>query len=243
MLLSPLCFWVPLSWLTRNINPAYFSGQFSGFVLFDSCFDTVNWPLLYKRLSILGFHATTLFWFLSYLTSSSCNLISWLFIPFLINVGVLQLSDCGPHLSLVHIYSPDDFIQSCGFKYCKTSQASSFIVSWVLLACPMGISNRTLDVCDVRMKSYFFRFISKNQREDKEKWWFLLNLCNDWININYVSEIFSVVSMHHFLLKIKTIFIFFKNIKYQYLSTCDIATEKIYQTNRVTSKQVIKYRQ
>lgn len=142
--------------LTRNMNPANFSGQFSGFVLFDSCFDTVNWPLLYKRLSILGFHATTLFWFLFYLTSSSCNLISWLFIPFLINVGVLQLSDRGPHLSLVHIYSPDDFIQSYGFKYCKTSQASSFIVSWVLLACPMGISNRTLDVCDVRMKSYFF---------------------------------------------------------------------------------------
>lgn len=49
--------------------------------------------------------------------------------------------------------------------------------------------------------------------------------------------------MHHFLLKIKTIFTFFKNIKCQYLSTCDTATEKIYQTNRLTSNQVIKYRQ
>ena len=188
VLLSPLCFWVLFSGSpgTSTLLTSVVSSQVSFYLI--AALTQLIYSLLCKRLSILGFHATTLFWFLSYLTSSSFNLISWFFIPFLINVGVLQLSDLGPHLSLIHIHSPDDLIQSYGFKYCKTSQASSFIFSWVLLACPTGISNRTLDVCDVRMKSYFFKFISKNRREDKEKWWFLLNLCNDCINIYYVSN-------------------------------------------------------
>lgn len=38
---KPALLLTSLSWVTR-INPAYFSGQFSGFILFDSCFDTVN---------------------------------------------------------------------------------------------------------------------------------------------------------------------------------------------------------
>lgn len=63
------------------------------------------------------------------------------------------------------------------------------------------------------------------------------------VSISIMFQIFPIVSMHHFLLKIKTIFTFFKNIKYQYLSTCDMATEKVYQTNKLTSNQVIKYRQ
>lgn len=109
VLLSPLCFWLlfPGSPGTSTLLTSVVSSQVSFYLI--AVLTQLIYSLLCKRLSVLAFHAT-LFWFLSYLTSSSSNLISWFFIPFLINVGVLQLSDLGPHLSLIHIYSPDDLI-------------------------------------------------------------------------------------------------------------------------------------
>lgn len=90
-------------------------------------FDTVNYHLLYRRLFIHGFHATTPFRFSFYLNSFSFNLVSWFFFfLFPRNVGVLQLYDLGPHLSLIYTYSVGDLIQSYGFKYCINVQASSF---------------------------------------------------------------------------------------------------------------------
>lgn len=89
--------------------------------------DTVNYHLLYRRLFIHGFHATTPFRFSFYLNSFSFNLVSWFsFFLFPRNVGVLQLYDLGPHLSLIYTYSVGDLIQSYGFKYCINVQTSSF---------------------------------------------------------------------------------------------------------------------
>lgn len=89
-------------------------------------FDIVNYHLLYTRLFMHGFHATTLLHFSSYLNSYSFSFISWFFFHFPRNVGVLQLSDLGPHFSLIYTYSLGDRIQSSGFKYCINAQASSF---------------------------------------------------------------------------------------------------------------------
>ena len=113
-----------LLWVTSDIKAAHSSSQISGSMLPDG---TVNNHLLYRRLFIHGFHATTPFRFSFYLNSFSFNLVSWFFFfLFPRNVGVLQLYDLGPHLSLIYTYSVGDLIQSYGFKYCINVQTSSF---------------------------------------------------------------------------------------------------------------------